>query len=266
MLTKENNITNQFKISNHFAIYFSLDFDDDEIKYYQMKNIDGNIELSQSNFQDLFELINEKALNLINNPDPLDFPEDFFSVQNETTKAILRQIKEYTNAWNTRQNILENIYIECKYNIFSHYTSIDGLIRFLERYNSYILKNEVLYAEISENVKQGITQPQMKNLRKKHKQILDEFINEDCKEKDLRNNMHLYLKYITAHHFSESFCLLPGLSESISYQVLYSVIFFPYKDNVEQQYEQLRKNIQLYDCLSYNDMEFNAEYFVLEYQ
>ena len=58
MLTKENNITNQFKISNHFAIYFSLDFDDDEIKYYQMKNIDGNIELSQTNFQDLFELIN----------------------------------------------------------------------------------------------------------------------------------------------------------------------------------------------------------------
>ena len=175
---KEDALTNQFKVSKHFTIYFRDSFEDDEeLTYHQMKIVNGVISLPKSNFPDLLQFINNKSIEIINKNDFTDTYNDFFSIENDIIIIIQQRIRSNIENCRSRKNIFDSICIECKYNMFSHFRNIDGLIRFLELYHTYAIKIENLTKEISRNSKKKLSREKLLELKTKHKQILDAFIN-----------------------------------------------------------------------------------------
>ena len=254
---KEEALKHQIKISKHFTIYFRDSFEDDEDPtYHEMKIINGKILLPESNFPELLEFINNKSVDIINKRNSLDSFEDCYSLENEITINIQQRIKEHLSNCKSRKIIFESIYIECKHNIFSHYRNFNGLIRFFEKYNTYSIRIEKLTEKISKNVKKDITDKKIIELKNKHKKEIDSFINENFDEENSKIYTLAYLKYITADCFCNTFCLRPGVPDSISYQALYTIIHYQTPGNISHQLEQVKKNIKLFDCLSYNDSEF----------
>ena len=246
----------QFKISCYFCVYFRQGFVEEKSKYLQMKT-SRTIEVS--NFEDLSNKIKEylqenlKSISIAN-----EFSHgEFFGIENPNSQKIHEILCRYRCC--SKEIIFKNVLLEIKYNVFSHFRNIDGYLRFIEKFDKYLVQFEKLNAKISKKIKDskpGIsTDKKIKKLKAEHAQCKNKIINEAF-ESEFTEYIPPYLKYLSAISFCDTFRLNQGIEDSFSYQALSTFILFSDPKHSDHQLTQIEKNINMYKCLEYYDIEF----------
>ena len=257
-LKEEINIP-EFKIYKHFCVYYQKGFGRNRDLYYQMKDTMQGIQIEESNFEELMDLITSCLISRAGTHESaLDFKRENF-LDFEGTPSFLIHNELCSSSRVSREAIFQNILIEIKYNVFSHFRNIDGYLRFMEPFNKYLVKFEKVNNEISKEIK-NVTEAKLnetiRKLKQKHYEKLEEIIKKEFQEDNLRRFVMPYLKYLSAINFCDTFRLNQGLPDSFSYQTLSTFINFYSQENAEHQLNQMKKNLDMYKCLAYFDEEF----------
>lgn len=251
---KNDRITDMFKILYHFCIYSQEKFSRGRV-YYEM---DFDFSLRKSDFANLRNVINriiaEKHENFVI---ASQFnPQDYLNIDNQASRHIHEATSYAASVENSKKTLFLNIWIEVKYNVFSHFRSIDGYLRFMEGYNRYSHKFEKINKEIASKVKKNLSGPEKISLQEQHRKEIQVDLVKCFDDPIQRAYVLPYLKYLSAVSYSETFGLNPGVTENCSYQQLSAVINFFTAENNNHVLTQTEKNKMMYECLGYYEREF----------
>ena len=246
----------KFNISCYFCVYFREGFAGESSQYFQMKT--SSI-IMESNFEELRDKIKEylqEKLTEISNANEFDH-EKFFNIANHNTERIHNILSSFRSC--SKEIIFKNILLEVKYNVFSHFRNSDGYLRFMEKFNKYLVKFEKLNAEISKKIKSSKpgdeTDQKIYELKEKHAKCKNKIITEAF-QSEFKEYVPLYLKYLSAMSYCDTFRLNQGIEDSFSYQALATFILISDAESADHQLAQIEKNINMYKCLDYYDQEF----------
>lgn len=252
----------KFKIYSYLCIYYQAGFGSSPCKYFEMKQINTNIFIEESNFQNLqkwivnFSLAKKQEIARLN-----EFKgADYFNLENSYSISLHDNIV-YSMRHN-KELIFQSIFLEIEYGALSHFRNIDGYLRFIEQFNPHLDKFEKLNLEISEKIK-GITS-QLELSRKiseckiEHRDKRQTLHNDLNIDENLKVYFYPYLKYLCAVNFTKQFRLSPTDTTSVSFYAISAIINSESKQSATYQINTIEKELNKFKCLSFYDDEFKS--------
>ena len=192
-------VSNEFKVEKYYTIYYRASFDnDEEHKYYELIKVHDKYIFSNTNFLELSRFLNESSI-----------AENPLNINPSATTNIQKMIDMDNKTLKTRQILVENIFIECQNNFFSHFRDIEGFLRFLEQYLNIFPEIEKINKLIPKNIPNETIRLENCSFGITLRHELDKIIYANITDAVLQKQINLYIKYLYVYNYSEIFSIEP---------------------------------------------------------